>query len=380
MRLLADSGLWAIGAPPAPTPLTAVLEVSGAVLSWTVDDPAGPAATQITFTDVAHADWLWRVVGESGHVALAEAAHGRPADTPQTIELAGVDLVPGSVAPLRRLAIGHWLRRWWPASRRDGIPGLDRALLDAQIAVLTAAAQDFFIEDTLDSDVAELLAPRAGALTALAGGGDRRIVDLARACADLADEVGVGSSGWSDLAAALDDPTAVQLHAPIPRSQDDYALAAGRDVGAPTAAVIAEGVASIPWAGVPPAIFDAAEDTVDWSIRPAGSSVVAAIRAATLGPGSPAGVAARLTSGAVRGAGVLDAAGSAIVALRDADGPMTETAAWNHDWSDTSVTVGADVEESRHTRDRLRRFARARLQNPPDDAFLAELVAAESDY
>jgi hypothetical protein len=44
------------------------------------------------------------------------------------------------------------------------------------------------------------------------------------------------------------------------------------------------------------------------------------------------------------------------------------------------VLDAAEVEESRHTRDRLRRFARDRLQNPPDDAFLAELVAAESDY
>jgi hypothetical protein len=36
MRLVADSGLWGTGAPPAPTPLVAVLEVSGAVLSWTI--------------------------------------------------------------------------------------------------------------------------------------------------------------------------------------------------------------------------------------------------------------------------------------------------------------------------------------------------------
>ena len=33
----------------APSPLAAVLEVSGAVLSWTVDDPAADA--QITFTE-----------------------------------------------------------------------------------------------------------------------------------------------------------------------------------------------------------------------------------------------------------------------------------------------------------------------------------------
>ncbi len=49
MRLVADSGLWGTGPghePIAATPLVAVLEVSGAVLSWTVDDPPGDAATR----------------------------------------------------------------------------------------------------------------------------------------------------------------------------------------------------------------------------------------------------------------------------------------------------------------------------------------------
>jgi hypothetical protein len=36
--------------------------------------------------------------------------------------------------------------------------------------------------------------------------------------------------------------------------------------------------------------------------------------------------------------------------------------------------------ESEQTRDRVRQFARARLAAPADDAFLAEIVAAESDY
>ena len=75
MRLVADSGLWSTGQLAAPPPLAAVLEVSGAVLSWTVDDPS--AAAQITFTDPARADWLWRVLGESGHSALAAALDGR---------------------------------------------------------------------------------------------------------------------------------------------------------------------------------------------------------------------------------------------------------------------------------------------------------------
>ena len=170
MRLVADSGLWSTGQQAAPTPLAAVLEVSGAVLSWAIDDPS--TAAQITFTDPARADWLWRVLGESGHVALTAALDGRPPDA--AVELTGVDVRPGSLEPLRRLALGHWLRRWWPASQRDGIAALDSALLDAEIAVLTAAAEDFFTDETFDSDVAALRAPtRRGAQRAPAAAATR---------------------------------------------------------------------------------------------------------------------------------------------------------------------------------------------------------------
>jgi hypothetical protein len=149
-----------------PAPLTAVLEVSGAVLSWVVDDPAAPAA--ITFTDLTRADWLWRLVGESAHAALLS---GQPLTGALT-------LAAEPAAALRRLALGHWLRRWWPASRHDGIVALDPALLDAEIAVLTAAADGFFTDDTLDSDVAALLAPHAVGLAVAALSGDPRVADL----------------------------------------------------------------------------------------------------------------------------------------------------------------------------------------------------------
>ena len=225
MRLVADSGLWVAGHETEAPPLAAVLEVSGAVLSWTIDGP--PEASQITLTDPSRADWMWRVLGEAGHVALASAL--QTADEPRTIELAGVDIVPGSVDPLRRLAVGHWLRRWWPASRQDGIAGLDRALLDVEVALLTAGAQGYFFDDTLDSDVVELLAPHAPALSTHVQGGDRRILDLVRAGAGLADEVGVDEAGWPELYAALDDSSmaaAAELAVPGGR-RDDYALAAG---------------------------------------------------------------------------------------------------------------------------------------------------------
>jgi hypothetical protein len=381
MRLVADSGLWSTGPVTADSPLAAVLEVSGGVLSWTIDDPPGdgaPSEARITFTDLSRADWLWRVLGESGHVALASAVEGRP-DQPHSIELAGVDIVPGSVDPLRRLAIGHWLRRWWPASRLDGIAGLDRALLDVEVALLTSGAQGFFTDDTLDSDVVGLLAPHAAALLAHLRSDDPRIRDLVRAGAGLAEEVGVDDDGWPELYAALDDSSA-ELSAPSGR-RDDYALAAGAEAAPRSAAPIARGVASIGWGAVPPGIFDAGENTIDWTVQVADAAVVAVVRAAVIGPDRATGIAVRLRSGAVGGGGALDAEGGAILALVDGQQrPLTESAAWDHDWSATSVLVGAGASEDRDARERVRRWARARLHRPPHDAFLAEILAGESDY
>jgi hypothetical protein len=372
MKLVADSGLWSVGPASAHPPLAAVLEVSGAVLSWTIDDPPGEERAQITFTDLSRADWLWRVFGEAGHVALAGAADA--ADGAAGVELTGVDIVPGSVGPLRRLAVGHWLRRWWPASQRDGIAALDRALLDVEVALLTADAQDFFADDTLDSDVTGLLAPHATALFSHVRSDDGRIANLVRAGAELADEVGVDDDAWAELIAALDD-SGVVLAMPSGR-RDDYALAAGADAG-PRGSSIARGVASINWTAVPPAIFDAAENTVDWTIEASG----AVVRAAIVGPDLPSGIAVRLQSGAISGAGVLDGEGRAALPLVDAEQrPITESAAWDHDWSATAVTVGAGTTENRETRDRIRRWAHSRLDRPPADAFLAEILASESAY
>ncbi|WP_156426651.1 hypothetical protein [Mycobacterium sp. IS-3022] len=41
---------------------------------------------------------------------------------------------------------------------RVAIPVLDSAILDAEVAVLTAAAHDYFGDDTFDSELSHLLA------------------------------------------------------------------------------------------------------------------------------------------------------------------------------------------------------------------------------
>jgi hypothetical protein len=367
MKLVADSGLWSTGPTVAESPAVAVLEVSGAVLAWTVDDPSG--AARITFTDVRAAEWLWRLVGETGHVAALTELRDGVAEDGRAVDLAGIEPSPDELAPLRRLAVGHWLRRWWPASARDGIVALDQAVLDGEIALLTAAVEDYFADETFDSDVSALLRPHAASLVAGAHGGDPRVSALVDACHELADELGLG---WSELAVPLVDSS----------RRDDYALAAGAESVRSAALTVASGVGSVNWIAVPPGLFDAADRTVDWSIEVDGGAVVAAVRVTTTLPAE--GVAVRLRSGAISGAGVLDADGRATLALVGAgQEPVTETQAWDHDWSATTVTVGADVDDSEdaaRTRDRIRVFARSRLAQPGPDAFLAEILAAESDY
>ncbi|OBJ62785.1 hypothetical protein [Mycobacterium sp. 1423905.2] len=378
MRLVTEAGLWSTGPTEplqTPSPLLAVLEVSGAVLSWTIDEPA--EAIRITFTDVTRADWLWRVVGESGHVAVTAAVTSVDEQDSPSVELTDVDVAVGPLAALRRLALGHWLRRWWPASQRDDIAALDRALLDVEVALLTSGAQDFFTDDTLDSDVTGLLEPHAAALIGHLYTGDPRIRDLIAAAAELADELGLDYGGWAELSDAVHDSAAPSALATGHR--DDYALAAGTDPRAPGA--IAQGVASINWGAVPPGIFDAAEQTVDWRVESAGQDVVAIVRAAVIGPDPATGVPVAVRSGDVSGSGALAADGRATVPILDAQRrPITETAAWGHDWPATSVVVGAAIEESPQTRDRVRRWAGARLDQPPQDAFLAEALASESAY
>src|SRR6202011_5931752 len=66
--------------------------------------------------------------------------------------------------------------------------------------------------------------------------------------------------------------------------------------------------------------------------------------------------------------GVLDADGVAAFGLVDGQQrPVTESAAWDHDWRSTAVTVGVDLKasvEAPQTRERIRDFARERLRGP----------------
>jgi hypothetical protein len=158
-------------------------------------------------------------------------------------------------------------------------------------------------------------------------------------------------------------------------------LAAGPAATGRDGVTLASGVASVCWDAVPPTIFDAAENTVEWTVAAVDDRVRAIVTVALVPDASAAGFPVRLHSGGIGGAGVLDAAGRAEFDLvDDAGAAVTETSAWNHGWGTTTVAVGADSSESAATRDRVRAFARARLARPGSDAFLAETLAAEADY
>ena len=146
--------------------------------------------------------------------------------------------------------------------------------------------------------------------------------------------------------------------------------------------MIASGVAAVPWTVVPPGIFDAGEDTLEWVVRASGDTVNVGVSAAIAGPGEPTGIAVELRCGSWRAAAEFDAAGRATLPLVDTreGGPVTSGSAWNADWSAAELVIGAGQGEPVEVRDQVRSVARARLAVPPPDAFLAEVLAAEADY
>ena len=105
-------------------------------------------------------------------------------------------------------------------------------------------------------------------------GGDPRVVELVRICADLADDVGM-AFGEADAVAAV--------------RRDDYALAAGPDHAGTAPSAIATGNDSVNWAAVPPGVFDAAENTVEWRVEAADGVAKAVVRVELSGSGLAGG-------------------------------------------------------------------------------------------
>ncbi|MGA6209507.1 hypothetical protein ACPESR_32605 [Nocardia testacea] len=215
--------LWSIAPAGAPAPVdadpgldTAVLEVAGGHLSWSV--PAGPRVPAATLHDLDTAqEWLWALYG--AEVAVAADEYTEPVTLPARPER------PELAAAVRRLGYAHWAARWWPASTVDGIPALDAAELEREIAELSE-----FCESVVD-----------------------------------------GADAVDPAETEADAEAADRLGAPAPGRAADYALAAGGQRGTPAALVLERGTAGWDWRYCPPGVLDASERAVSWElVRTAG--------------------------------------------------------------------------------------------------------------
>ena len=169
------------------------LEVSGGSLSVDVRDPGLALSARID--DIPAASWwIEHVFGPAVADAVLTAG-------PDAVECAPAD---GAFADLAaRLAMGLWLRRWWPA-KTAGIPAIEEWMLDAELGELAWTGESLFG----DADLAErLLAPH---VTVLAG----ELRDRILSGADDPDS-GLGQVVYRASRAAIDsvDPQQLGYHA-----------------------------------------------------------------------------------------------------------------------------------------------------------------------
>lgn len=286
--------------------ITLALAARGATLEWPllVDAPA-----HLTVHDPAEADWLHLLIGEAAYVDLVSGREFTPAWD------------AALHARLRRLAFGHWLRAWWPASVIDGVPPLDRELLDAEIAHLT---------DELDEVMA--LSP---------------------------DEV--------------PEPVDVEKRAP---TQAEYALVAGQRRTLADTGVLS-GRSALAWQGVPAGRVDATEQPVTWVLEVMDAPELSI--AVQLLPGADAtGLAVTVTAGGTTATGALDADGTAAVTL-----PLEPARAWALTAADLDVRIGVPVEETAGERASIRELVARRRAGTPDhngDLYQAERALLVDDW
>ncbi|MGW5453580.1 hypothetical protein [Nocardia sp. NPDC003979] len=232
IRLSRSDGLLTI--TPGETPLVTdtlapldamVLEVVGGHLSWSVlDDRRLPAA--VLDDPEAAQEWLWAVYGENVAIAVADGVDG---------EIATETVRPELVAALRRLAYAHWASRWWPASTVDGIPALDRLLLDEEIGQLSEmceiALADSELPEFTPGDAEGLISELSSRRTA------------------------------SPESSSLRGRPVVESSA----RADDYALAAGGNQPG-DGLIVAHGSGDWDWRRCPPGILDAGADALSWTV------------------------------------------------------------------------------------------------------------------
>ncbi|SEC53722.1 hypothetical protein SAMN05216489_00984 [Streptomyces sp. 3213] len=258
----------------------AVLDVAGAVLSWSVLGDPGPPAAEIH--DVGRAQqWLWAVYGERVAAAVHACATGQLAET----------VVPDDptslAADAARLGFGHWAARWWPASHLDGIPALQPDVLGLELAALTHQCQQLFdgtagdFDGQPDACAAELIEDHRAALDPLiqwwraaSTGPAQQVERVLRLIDDAADGAGLDGPELRRLRSLLDRSspaatTSLNPGALFARS-DGYALAAG-ELLVTGGRLIARGSGTNDWRRYPAGLVDASENAVSWTARALGA-------------------------------------------------------------------------------------------------------------
>ncbi|GAB3595395.1 hypothetical protein [Microbacterium tumbae] len=340
------------GPGEAPPFATALVEVRGGLLLWSVPPQRFPDA--LVHSPVEAAAWLSEIYGDDVAAAVRgmPATHGADAG-PDPIALpAGADLVDA----VRGLALLVWARTWWPAGRR--IPRLDPDVLAAEI-VRASHAVDHLLDD--EEATGRALADAIDAPAALAAL-PRSLADeaetLARTVTELADDHGV----------ALSDT--VRLHG------EDWALAAG---GAPAGAEgveIGHGTGQVRWADVP-AQTVAADAEARWSLQHSGGEMRLSVEADAVADAPDAGTTLRARFGAEEtGVDVLLTrsgalfSGSMPVPASLALLPLEQRTLWVRDPASAAFPGPAEPESIRRT---VIDFAAARIADP--GAGLAERAA-----
>ncbi|MCX5368940.1 hypothetical protein OG613_25445 [Streptomyces sp. NBC_00015] len=305
IRIAAGPALGRAEDDGGPDFARAVLDVSGAVLSWPVRE--GPGLPVAEVHDVGRAQqWLWALYGERTAGAVQACVTGEPAGVRVT---ADVTALAGAAA---RLGFGHWAARWWPASYVDGIPALEPDLLGLELAALTHWCQQLFGEfddvddfngfldfgdfgdghdgrdgrhrsgDQPDGCAAQLIEDHQAALDPLirwwraaprSADTARHLESVLRLLDDAADAAGLDGQPLRRLRSALEQhrpagPT-VDVGTLFVR-RDGYALAAGDPLVA-GGRVIARGSGTNDWRRYPPGFVDASETAVSWTARALGA-------------------------------------------------------------------------------------------------------------
>ncbi|RRJ88733.1 hypothetical protein EG850_00890 [Gulosibacter macacae] len=340
----------------ADAPLRVAVECAGAVLEWSREAASG-TLPMLTLLDLDDAHWLWQLIGDSAHARLLETAAHRAGLPAGGAEL-DIELNDELLLRLHRFAHGLWLRSWWPASTLDGIPVLDAALLDAELAALADELDDVLLDG--GDDQTSLLLARSSPIeyARLAHSSEP---EIARFAASALDALGYSLEEFSPAEVA---------------ERADYALAAGART-TPNEGMIA-GFAEPNWQAVPAGLIDASERAVGWTLD-IGGDVQLQVQAQLLPGGERlvAGIPVTVRGGGNDlGRGLLDAQGSAALHL-----DLSAAEAWLLTAEDLRVRLGyGAATEPPQLRDRIRTLAATRMRAEDALTLAAEREVAARDY